>query len=93
MAARGKDIQKEEADKDFREATEFMGTTLFRWKPDYEKAASLFEAAARKYQKMGDVSLMDCTQAYKGAAEAHAQLNRCVKRIYLIAMFVWFDLS
>ena len=29
------------------------GTTLFRWTPEWEKAASEFEAAARKFTKLG----------------------------------------
>ena len=35
----------EEADQLVREAHEWTQTTLFRWKPDFEKAATAFEAA------------------------------------------------
>ena len=64
-----------DADDTMRKARECASTTLFRWTPEWEKAASEFESAARKYSKLGSQGLMEAVEAYKGASEAHRELK------------------
>lgn len=65
----------DEANKLYRSALDNTKTTLFRWKPDWEKASTEFEQAAKKYQKIGDSALHECVDSYAQAAQAFYQLG------------------
>jgi tetratricopeptide (TPR) repeat protein len=62
-----------EAKKAFDKGIRKSGKTLFRWKPNWEKAAFYFREAIKKYKKTQDINML--IQAYIKSALAHEQVG------------------
>lgn len=61
------------ADENYQKAKKKAGTTLLRWKPDWEQAARFYREAVKYYKLAGDFK--SAIQAAKESAVAHEEIN------------------
>ena len=66
---------EEAGDVLMREGEKASTTSMFRWKPDWEKASKSFENAAAMYAKMGEKGLDKRVKALCGAAKASEEMS------------------
>eukprot|EP00471_Norrisiella_sphaerica_P009625 CAMPEP_0184494038 /NCGR_PEP_ID=MMETSP0113_2-20130426/27661_1 /TAXON_ID=91329 /ORGANISM="Norrisiella sphaerica, Strain BC52" /LENGTH=343 /DNA_ID=CAMNT_0026879593 /DNA_START=186 /DNA_END=1217 /DNA_ORIENTATION=+ len=72
-----REINDIKASKKLEEGNKYMSTSMFRWKPDYFKAAQAFEEAGRLYKENKDPA--GYTRAQRSLGQAYYQEGRILR--------------